>query len=370
MQLITALPGLNLQQPNGTVIHAVQDDSLTRWYSAPLLVGSTLWTPPSGASAFVSYRRGDGVPGLYDRLEDGTAAVSWDGSTVTFGLSDHALAAAGRGELAICFTLPASGTATERLSSFRAILDVEATPYPAGEIVESEPYVNILSAQIAAVLEAAADFAGLTVSATTLAAGKAASATVTGGTNGEPYKIAFGIPRGQKGDKGDKGDKGEPGADGNGAVDSVMGVRPTQGDVPKEKLFELIYPVGSIYISASSTSPASLFGGTWSRIQGKFLLAADSGHAAGSTGGASTQTVDFSNGQADIGFGDASAGYLSMRRKSDGAGHFHPFAPVNTAPLQWTGAQASTADATELQGNQTLDNMPPYLAVYVWQRTK
>lgn len=35
-----------------------------------------------------------------------------------------------------------------------------------------------------------------------------------------------------------------------------------------------IYPVGAIYMSVSSTSPASLFGGTWEQIQNRFLLAA------------------------------------------------------------------------------------------------
>ena len=36
-----------------------------------------------------------------------------------------------------------------------------------------------------------------------------------------------------------------------------------------------IYPVGAVYISANSTSPASLFGGTWESIGGRFLLGAD-----------------------------------------------------------------------------------------------
>lgn len=33
------------------------------------------------------------------------------------------------------------------------------------------------------------------------------------------------------------------------------------------------WPVGSIYMSVSSTSPATLFGGTWERISERFLLA-------------------------------------------------------------------------------------------------
>ena len=56
------------------------------------------------------------------------------------------------------------------------------------------------------------------------------------------------------------------------------------------KIFDplTVYPVGAIYLSASAVSPAQLFGGVWERIQGKFLLAADSTHEAGSEGGAET----------------------------------------------------------------------------------
>ena len=44
------------------------------------------------------------------------------------------------------------------------------------------------------------------------------------------------------------------------------------------------YPVGSIYISTSSTSPASLFGGTWESIASeRVLMGVSSSHGAGST---------------------------------------------------------------------------------------
>lgn len=46
-----------------------------------------------------------------------------------------------------------------------------------------------------------------------------------------------------------------------------------------------IYPVGSIYMSMSLTSPSSLFGGTWQRIQSRYLMASDSTYTAGETGG-------------------------------------------------------------------------------------
>lgn len=44
------------------------------------------------------------------------------------------------------------------------------------------------------------------------------------------------------------------------------------------------YPVGSIFQTVSSTSPAALFGGTWQEIaQNRVLMGAGSGHAAGTT---------------------------------------------------------------------------------------
>ena len=42
------------------------------------------------------------------------------------------------------------------------------------------------------------------------------------------------------------------------------------------EIIRAIYPVGAIFISTDSTSPATLFGGTWERIKDTFLLAAGS----------------------------------------------------------------------------------------------
>lgn len=51
-------------------------------------------------------------------------------------------------------------------------------------------------------------------------------------------------------------------------------------------LLDIIYPVGSMYFSAASVSPASVIGGTWVQIQGAALAASGSGYSvAGSFGG-------------------------------------------------------------------------------------
>lgn len=56
-------------------------------------------------------------------------------------------------------------------------------------------------------------------------------------------------------------------------------------------ILEQIYPVGAIYISTSITSPSTIFGGTWEKIEDKFLLASGSTYANGATGGEATHTL-------------------------------------------------------------------------------
>ena len=58
------------------------------------------------------------------------------------------------------------------------------------------------------------------------------------------------------------------------------------------QVLQAVYPVGSIYCSYGSTSPAVLFGfGSWTKIEGRFLLGANSTYGLGSTGGAATVTL-------------------------------------------------------------------------------
>lgn len=52
-----------------------------------------------------------------------------------------------------------------------------------------------------------------------------------------------------------------------------------------------VYPVGSVYFSMSSVNPSSLFGGTWQKIEGRFILTSDSSRQAGDTGGSNDAVV-------------------------------------------------------------------------------
>lgn len=58
------------------------------------------------------------------------------------------------------------------------------------------------------------------------------------------------------------------------------------------QVLQAVYPVGSIYCSYGSTSPATLFGfGSWTKIEGRFLLGANATYGLGSTGGSATVTL-------------------------------------------------------------------------------
>lgn len=118
------------------------------------------------------------------------------------------------------------------------------------------------------------------------------------------------------------------------------------------------YPVGSIYTSTAATNPGTLFGGKWERIQGRFLFAADGTRKAGSTGGEAEHklTVDEMPKHAHrLLQGDGRIDYkyeqFSLGRTSYG---YNDAFENNIEP---TG------------GDKPHNNMPPYLAVYMWKRT-
>ncbi len=55
-------------------------------------------------------------------------------------------------------------------------------------------------------------------------------------------------------------------------------------------LWNLIYPIGALYLSVLATSPEILFGGTWLQISDKFLLAGGPTYTPGTSGGSANHT--------------------------------------------------------------------------------
>lgn len=127
-------------------------------------------------------------------------------------------------------------------------------------------------------------------------------------------------------------------------------------------IVDLIYPIGSIYMSVNSTSPASLFGGTWTQLQNRFLLGAGSSYSAGATGGASTHVLEVSEMPSHshgLYYAWSGGGSYAVNRVR--------LMYVDSGTSQWV-RDGSTIAMYSVGENTAHNNMPPYLVVYMWKR--
>lgn len=125
------------------------------------------------------------------------------------------------------------------------------------------------------------------------------------------------------------------------AVDAAAEAKQTAAEAKKTMadLFDLVYPIGSIYMSVNSVSPAVLFGGTWEQIRDRFLLAAGNIYSGGSTGGEAEHTLTVEEMPVELVSGATTADGVEVLAKTETAAQPH-------------------------------NNMPPYLAVYIWKRVE
>lgn len=132
----------------------------------------------------------------------------------------------------------------------------------------------------------------------------------------------------------------------------------------KLETLKLVYPVGSIYISVSPTSPSELFGfGEWKQIKDTFLLSAGDKHTVEETGGEETHTLTISEMpshnhrlKTDINNPKYNVTWAEWFEYTDG----------------WTQeageTEAPATHTTSTGGGKEHNNMPPYFTVYMWQR--
>jgi hypothetical protein len=118
-------------------------------------------------------------------------------------------------------------------------------------------------------------------------------------------------------------------------------------------IFDAIYPVGSIYLAYNHTNPATLFGGTWTRITNAFLWATTATGTIGQTGG--EQTVKLTEAQ--------------LPAHSHGSVYSqHAEGTKNRAWYSTTGTSMAYGPVSAGSG-EAHNNMPPYIQVSVWRRT-
>lgn len=155
---------------------------------------------------------------------------------------------------------------------------------------------------------------------------------------------------------------------------------------------DLIYPVGSIYLSIGSTSPATLFGGSWEKIKDRFLLGAGDIYSLGNTGGESQHTLlqselpshthdvsgnTLSNGahthQVRGGANVSSSGKAGLESY---ASHYSSWRTISSSnsngnPALSAGEHTHSISLTSSStgGGNAHNNMPLYIAVNIWKRT-
>ena len=122
-----------------------------------------------------------------------------------------------------------------------------------------------------------------------------------------------------------------------------------------ERLLSRIYPVGSIYISVSNISPASLFGGTWEQLTNRFLVGAGDQYSVGQMGGADTVALQVEN----LPEHRHSISFNVFYRQTVASG-----GGVRNVVKEGTGVTESGSTGS----GAAHENRPPYLAVYMWKR--
>lgn len=161
------------------------------------------------------------------------------------------------------------------------------------------------------------------------------------------------------------------------------------GKADKSDLVNVIYPVGAIYISVSSTNPSTFLGGTWERFaRGQTLIGVDASdtdfNAAGKTGGSKTHklivaempkhTIKQNPHGHDIKVGIPAYGNIqTISPYSNAPGgekeYYIKLDGITDATNQKMTAGSVTATNLPIGGDQPHNNMPPYITVYMWRRT-
>lgn len=128
----------------------------------------------------------------------------------------------------------------------------------------------------------------------------------------------------------------------------------------KDLICDLIYPIGSFYITSSNVNPSILFGGNWEQIQGRFLL------GCGDNGNGINYEVNSLGGESNHA--------LSYNEMPTHSHEMQGELRYSASSSWWIGGNGGTTIevgniATSAAGNGwEHNNMPPYLVVYMWKR--
>ena len=174
-------------------------------------------------------------------------------------------------------------------------------------------------------------------------------------------------------------------------TNAYIGIRNGSDSIPissgltQTQVVNLVYPVGAIYMSVSSTSPASLFGGTWAAWgTGRVPVGIDANDASFNTveetGGAKTVDISHVHGatnslngtlEAMIGSGNSETDSIAFRAGNNNTCLVSNYKVNGTwsVPTAINSHNTVIYGATAIGGNATLNNLQPYVTCYMWKRT-
>lgn len=139
----------------------------------------------------------------------------------------------------------------------------------------------------------------------------------------------------------------------------------------------IAYPPGSIYCTTKEINPATIWGGTWEKLEGRFLFGSDDTHEVGTTGGeeehALTESEMPRHRHAVHEYGNSGNVYSSSKSLNSSSSSS---APSYAVRLTKAGQGYTKAGENDLYRMMTLpvgntnahNNMPPYQVVHMWVR--
>lgn len=125
------------------------------------------------------------------------------------------------------------------------------------------------------------------------------------------------------------------------------------------EICNVIYPIGSVYISINNVEPSSLFGGTWEKLEDRFLLASGKTYTNGNIGGEATHKLTIDEMPSHT-----HTLYIDAKGTTIPAWHTRHLFVQNDSPHE-----AQPNNLTSTGNSQPHNNMPPYLVVNMWKRT-
>lgn len=147
--------------------------------------------------------------------------------------------------------------------------------------------------------------------------------------------------------------------------DNINGVN---DDLSKRinELVDVIYPIGSIYISMNNINPSLLFGGEWERIKDTFLLASGDTYPAD---GSDKSTAQHGEATHTLSIEEMPSHRHSRRTQPQAFAEQDKTKSEIISPASGS-AKAVTKYSDYTGGGQAHNNMPPYLSVYMWKRIR